>query len=147
MSQKITHTPLPWKIVQRRSEGTGKKIVSIVGANGETVLDEIWVEGTVLPDYKLIVDKVNVNPPKEGMSPVEKSIRRKLGKAMLAAVEDLDDTIYDRLNDREIAWLNRCGFSTMSVFEMERIVAAGMKALYGIELKTLKEKPDGGTPD
>lgn len=147
MSQKITHTPLPWKIVQRRSEGTGKKIVSIVGANGETVLDEIWVEGTVLPDYKLIVDKGNVNPPKEGMPPVEKSIRRKLGKAMLAAVEDLDDTIYDRLNDREIAWLNRCGFSTMSVFEMERIVAAGMKALYGIELKTLKEKPDGGTPD
>lgn len=147
MSQKITHTPLPWKIVQRRSEGTGKKIVSIVGANGETVLDAIWVEGTVLPDYKLIVDKVNVNPPKEGMSPVEKSIRRKLGKAMLAAVEGLDDTIYDRLNDREITWLNRCGFSTMSVFEMERIVAAGMKALYGIELKTLKEKPDGGTPD
>ena len=146
MSQKITHTPLPWKIVQRRSEGTGKKTVSIVGANGETVLDETWAEGTVLPDYKLIVDKVNVNPPKEGMSPVEKSIRRKLGKAMLAAVEDLDDTIYDRLNDREIAWLNRCGFSTMSVFDMERIVA-GMKALYGIELKTLKEKPDGGTPD
>ena len=146
MSQKITHTPLPWKIVQRRSEGTGKKIVSIVGANGETVLDETWAEGTVLPDYKLIVDKVNVNPPKEGMSPVEKSIRRKLGKAMLAAVEDLDDAIYDRLNDREIAWLNRCGFSTMSVFDMERIVAAGMKALHGTELKTLTEKPDGGTP-
>lgn len=146
MSQKITHTPT---VEDRAAPLGGHRQEDRVDRRRER-RDRARCdlgEGTVLPDYKLIVDKVNVNPPKEGMSPVEKSIRRKLGKAMLAAVEGLDDTIYDRLNDREIAWLNRCGFSTMSVFEMERIVAAGMKALYGSELKTLKEKPDGGTPD
>lgn len=134
------HTPLPWKLVQRRSECTGRKIVSIVGADGETVLDEILVEGTVLQDYKLIVDAVNTPRPKEGMSPVEKSIRRKLGHELLGLIEGMNDTIYDCLNDREAAWLERNGFAAMSVFDMERIVAAGMKALYGIELKTLKER-------
>lgn len=141
MAPKTANTPLPWRVVSRRTAATKTAVISVVGANGETVLAETAdYDGTVYRDYRLIVDAVNAPRPKEGMSNTEKSIRRKLGAYMLAAVANMDDSVYDSLNVREEAWLARNGFDVMSVFDMQRIVAAGMKALYGIELKTLQER-------